>query len=529
MGIKHFYGWFKNRFSRNIRQIKRSELVGTPIDTLLIDMNGIIHNSAQKIYEYGSFKPLPKLIGKKTVSLPKLPKPVQAVYKDVCERVEVILSIVNPRKSLILCIDGVAPLSKQNQQRQRRFRASRDRLAEEAKNTPLRFDSNSITPGTEFMEKLSEYIDEYIRTRMRVLHPGIEIIFSSSKFPGEGEHKLIEFIRTRPSEDTYCMHGADADLIMLTLGTKFPNFYLLRDEMMSAHYEFNFINIGAIREELADYMTYSGSVFDRSKAIDDFIMMCFLVGNDFLPHIPSIEIVQGSIDIMMDVYKEVCSIHGHISTHTNSLKAFFTRLGSYEKKSIDMKIKNKHQYFEMPLIESCYNNLHGVDLDEYKELYYSTNLMGVDVGKACNDYIDGIYWVLSYYLNGVSDWKWFYPYHYAPFSSDIAKYMTDVVPSRPTNKPTTPFVQLLSVLPPSSSSLLPERLAELFFTSELKELCPLDFKIDKSGCKKEWEAVTILPVIDHALIKKLCKEKLVHLTEDELKRNKNKRFTTRVA
>ncbi len=54
MGIKYFFKWLKTNHSESIKCIDRHDN-SQCIDVLLIDMNGIIHNSAQEVYGYGSF------------------------------------------------------------------------------------------------------------------------------------------------------------------------------------------------------------------------------------------------------------------------------------------------------------------------------------------------------------------------------------------------------------------------------------------------------------------------------------------
>ena len=66
----------------------------------------------------------------------------------------------------------------------------------QSENTPNSFDSNSITPGTVFMDHLTKYIDWYIRKKIssNVKWRNLEVIFSNEKVPGEGEHKVLNFI-----------------------------------------------------------------------------------------------------------------------------------------------------------------------------------------------------------------------------------------------------------------------------------------------------------------------------------------------
>ena len=33
--------------------------------------------------------------------------------------------------------------------------------------------------------------------------------------------------------------------------------------------------------------------------------MCFFVGNDFIPHLPSLDIRAGALDMLMDIYKQL--------------------------------------------------------------------------------------------------------------------------------------------------------------------------------------------------------------------------------
>lgn len=95
------------------------------------------------------------------------------MFNAVFDYTDKLVKVIKPKKLIYFAVDGVAPRAKMNQQRSRRFRAAQEagekhekeeELMREWKSKGLKvpdhtdkgFDSNVITPGTKFMEKLKE-------------------------------------------------------------------------------------------------------------------------------------------------------------------------------------------------------------------------------------------------------------------------------------------------------------------------------------------------------------------------------------
>ena len=298
------------------------------------------------------------------------------MMKEVFLYTERVVNMVRPRKLLMMAIDGVAPRAKMNQQRSRRFRSAKEakekeddrqkgireleslghQVSDETKNKKA-WDSNAITPGTPFMDLLAISLRYWVAKKMNEDKgwQNLQVIISDSSVPGEGEHKIMDFIRrqrSQPDHDPnteHVIYGLDADLIMLALATHEPNFRVLREDVFAQADKqrsnnrgsngqpantqgekekglklpsnpppFIFLDVGVLREYLAFELKLPNMPFsfNLELAIDDWVFMIFFVGNDFLPHLPSLEIREGAIDTLLAIWKRNLPLMGgYVTNH----------------------------------------------------------------------------------------------------------------------------------------------------------------------------------------------------------------------
>lgn len=301
-------------------------------DCLYLDMNGIIHNCTHSDSDSATHR-----------------MTEDKMFIAIFNYIEHLFGKIKPQKLFFMAIDGVAPRAKMNQQRARRFRTALD--AEKAREKAIRegqempkedpFDSNCITPGTDFMAKLTQQLKYFISKKVSedVDWQGVEVVLSGHEVPGEGEHKIMEYIRQAKAQPDYdpnvrhCLYGLDADLIMLGLLSHDPHFCLLREEVTFGrqnskknkeleHQNFFLMHLCMVREYLElefQEMQASGVLgfaYDMERIIDDFILMAFFVGNDFLPNLPNLHINEGALALMFQKYKEILpSLGGYINEH----------------------------------------------------------------------------------------------------------------------------------------------------------------------------------------------------------------------
>lgn len=83
--------------------------------------------------------------------------------------------------------------------------------------------------------------------------------------------------------------------------------------------------------------------FDLERIIDDFVFFCFFIGNDFLPSLSALDISEGSLDSMIDLYKELLPQMSDYITEAGQVfwdraEPFIRMLGQHENESFKQRI-----------------------------------------------------------------------------------------------------------------------------------------------------------------------------------------------
>ena len=645
MGVPAFFRWLTLRYPKIVIEAREDLNIGfdlnkiieinigddfkmPSIDNLYFDMNGIIHPCAHPEDR-------------------EPPSSLEEMFNSIFDYCDKIIRIIKPKKLIYLAIDGVAPRAKMNQQRRRRFRAAidseqRERISKKLEKewrskglpsqfldinnkTKFKFDSNYITPGSEFLDQCSLALKKYIKTRINKdpLWKNVNVIFSDALVPGEGEHKILDFIRTQRNSEKYdpnthhCIYGADADLIMLSLIMHEPHFYVIREsinenyylkcklcgrrghESKDCHNSTKKIDKNqATKEQISKYNKERineiefkdlTKTYNFERIVDDFVFLCFLVGNDFLPNLPSLKIREGGIDALILIYKHILpEMNDFLTNGKGQLKLknceiLFNKLSLIEdeffKKEMENKVqdeqKKKNSIFSnknqknniLDVFRSIKNfendnkkniNIKDIKFDQEKfneivkeEINEENNKIvenyknNIQLGKrGWKDryymekfhlsfktdkkeiielktkikkyYIEGLCWIFEYYYNGCVSWSWFYPFHYAPFASDLIN-LKDIKINFELGEPFFPFEQLLSVLPPYSAGALPPCFHKLMKDplSPIADFYPSDVKLDINNQPYAWMGVNLLPFIDEERIHKIV-EIVINKNKNEL-------------
>jgi 5'-3' exoribonuclease 2 len=153
---------------------------------------------------------------------------------------------------------------------------------------------------------------------------------------------------------------------------------------------------------------------------------------------------------------------------------------------------------------------------------------GRGLDRMCQSYLEGVCWVLNYYLQGPPSWQWFYPFHYSPCASDLLAAVEALSATSPTmtfpsdhSTPIKPVEQLMCVLPAESSPALPPACRGLMTSpsSPLADIFhPRDIAVDR-GNAMSWLWVLLLPFIEVSRITEAAKDCEPHFSAEETLRN----------
>ena len=524
------------------------------IDNFYFDLNCLIHPQCNKIINenpnWNNRQHLEELM-------------IVQIKKYMTE----VINYISPKKMLFISIDGSAPLAKIKQQRDRRFKSIKEKqFIQKTKkqydiNSPNVWDTNVITPGTKFMDKLKKSINIYINNELNFKG---KVIFSSANTAGEGEHKILEYIKTNKyKNESECIYGLDADLIMLAMCSQSDDMYLLRESVHNTEknnlQSFLIVSIDLLKYALVQTITediIDEHKYNKNNLIQDFIIYCFMLGNDFIPSIPSLRIRDGSISRLISIYSSIMNELGKYLFDNGKINSEFFCLLCESLSLIEVETLKTYTYYDSKNIpkyhgkktdsnylynEIIYNYENNLPKkedtlqlghDDFKYRYYMEyfNVCYDDekdhIDNICKNYVNAIQWNCNYYFKNCIDWRWCYLFYAAPFMSDIYNYIkknpneiNNLRVFNKNNKPFTPNQQLLLVLPKSSNHILPKKYKHLQdYDSPIYELYPDDF-IELSFNKRfRWQNIPKLPIIDYNLILENVQEK--YTNENNLVINK---------
>ena len=528
MGIPSYFSYIV----RNHRSIiKKIQSDSPKINNLYLDCNSFIYEAHHALNAAATAK-----VGYEA-----------ALIKGVCESLVKMLQHLRPNKRVLIAFDGVAPMAKLDQQRNRRYMAAYQNAG--TGTGTGQWNTAAITPGTAFMQKLSADITKRFS---RPSEFGLEqIIVSSSEEPGEGEHKIFEYIRADTAyhkETQTIIYGLDADLIMLTLNhlhisdhlylyRETPEFIKHIDKTLNPRENY-LLDIPLFAKSIIQELVGQKKTPENPNVLFDYILLCFFLGNDFLPHFPALNIRTTGINHLMNAYKHVFAGSSETLTENRqivwkNMRKFIAHLAANELVYIQEEYVQRLKLSKysnstsrstsrseaddtlmLPLKERAHELYINPDEAGWETRYYKvlfqTRIDDERRKAICTNYLEGLEWTMQYYSIGCVDWRWQYHYHYPPLLADLIHYVPQFahtfVPVQP-KRPVTPLAQLSYVLPPTSMGLIPYALHKKLLAEQPDWYVYTDQCVFLwAFCKFFWEAHIDLPHINIDHLEELIKE-----------------------
>ena len=467
MGIPSYFSQIIRRYAnilKNITQINNSK--EERLTHLYMDCNSIIYDSYHHLssdYDPNNVSEFEKKI----------------IY-ETAKRIDEYIKYIKPSDIVYVSFDGVAPLAKMEQQRKRRYKTKFIEKVKrmEGENVSISWDTSNITPGTDFMKKLSNYMYYYFGFS-EMKYNVKQVIVSCSDKPGEGEHKLFSHVRNNDlSKSNIAVYGLDADLIMLSLlHLKYcRRIYVCREapEFLKSSIPVD-VNIGSNESYFLDINNFGDSIvsemgFNESEEmkysrINDYVVLCFFLGNDFLPHFISLNIRRNGMDIILRCYVRLgAKLCGVGVLKRCSVSILMLELSKKEEEMLLCEYIEREEcskklrlcgVLNVPLVSRGVEKYIDPLSCGWESRYYKMLLGSARVCDICVNYVEGLEWVYKYYTGDCPDWRWKYRYNYAPLLKDCKNWIDLYEKKELCNKKNEPLNEqeaLKYVMPPEDVS-----------------------------------------------------------------------------
>ena len=562
MGVPGFFKWLiDNKKKLKSKNLIR-EIIEKKVKYLMLDTNCLLHpcvNCVKDNYLSG------KLILPKDVSTRDFIE--EEINKLIETRINDMIDKINP-ELIYIAIDGVAPLAKILQQRQRRHRYLYDtkiklkddinneiqnilieRVTEDGIVIPsLPVSSIELTPGTDYMERINKRMIEYVKKLGK--EKKIKYIYSSYHVEGEGEHKILQYIKNNINKgDTIAIYGLDADLLFLALSLGIEHdLYIMREKSIFQNKKveideemiYNYVEINELHSMInkLNINTY------------DFIMLCYLVGNDFIPGLLTTDIKRRGLDKLMTSYEETRKIinknivnkindkiNDKITINYDVIFEIFKNL-EYTERGIwrninrdrmDTTEQQKQENFNKFLTgqnmnTDCLEKIEFSSETEYYNYYLGINDSVIDkttIKKMVKDYITGMEWCINYYLNDCKSWSWGYNFMIAPLIKDILKYFPNSIKIENDIRELCPVEQLLLAIPIDTYKYVINKslIKKMKQNREIGYMFPETFDIDINKESVFWKCQVKIPMVEYYEYIKNIKLINIHDEKNEILKN----------
>ena len=458
MGIPSYFSYIIRKHPYIITKLP------TRVDNLYLDSNSIIYDIVNTMQPMPNFE--------------------DTLIQLVCEKIDYYLNLVRPQR-VFIAFDGVPPMAKIKQQRERRYKSW---ILSKMTKESTKWNTLQITPGTAFMNQLDKSLHSYFN-----LHRAKYSYFklSTSQEEGEGEHKIFSHIRKVPGfhqNQITLIYGLDSDLIVLALNhLKYGNIQLLREApaFMLDDKELHVLDITKLADGIVEMI--------GPTKLPDYIFMTLLLGNDFMPHFPALNLRTSGFDTLLQTYTSCIAPDEYLfngkhicwtvvkklilalseKEHSIFIKDYTTRNNFRVDTSTDEKRINN-----LPMLQREKEHYICPIKPGWEQRYYDTLLPNVEMEELCKNYTDMLIWNMTYYTTGCTDWGMKYKYMYPPLLVDLAKHIPEMSIISYYENTMTPEMLLRYVLPPPYYHYIPN--------GECTEsACPT---LEWSYCRYTWES-----------------------------------------